>query len=143
MAVKPVPEGYHTVTPYLVVQEPERVIAFLQKTFDAKVLERHDAPDGSVRHAEIQLGDSKVMLGAAGGQWPPMPAVLYVYVPDVDEVYRRALAAGGTSLREPTDQFYGDRSGGVQDPGGNQWWVATHKEDVSPEEMKRRAAAQA
>jgi uncharacterized glyoxalase superfamily protein PhnB len=101
------------------------------------------SPEGDVRHAEIQIGDSRVMLGEASDQWKPMPAMLYVYVEDTDAVYRRAIAAGGQSLREPTTEFYGDRSAGVQDPAGNLWWIATHVEDVSPEELTRRAEANA
>jgi hypothetical protein len=91
----------------------------------------------------FSLGDSIVMLTDGGGSWQPMPAVLYLYVPDADATYRRALAAGATSVQEPTTQFYGDRHGGVKDPSGNIWWIATHVEDVSPEEVQARAAAYA
>ena len=142
-AVKPIPEGYHTVTPYLTVKGVGKLIDFLKQALNAKDRERHLRPDGSIGHAEMKIGDSIVMMGEAGGQWQPMPANLYVYVPDTDASYRRALAAGATSIMEPADQFYGDRNAGVKDPCGNHWWLATHKEDVSPEEMKKRAAAQA
>jgi uncharacterized glyoxalase superfamily protein PhnB len=98
-------------------------------------------PDGVVMHAEVRIGDSMVMLSDGGGEWKPMPAVLYLYVPDADATYRRALDAGATSVQEPTTQFYGDRHGGVRDPSGNVWWIATRVEDVSPEELQKRAAA--
>jgi PhnB protein len=141
MAVKPIPEGYHTVTPYLIIGGANKVIEFLKRTFDAKELERMETPDGRVMHAEIIVGDSRIMVGEPGGNYQAMPAGLYVYVSDVDAVYRKAIEAGGTSLSEPADQFYGDRNGGVKDPAGNIWWIATHKEDVAPEEMRRRMQA--
>jgi PhnB protein len=143
MAVKPHPDGYHTVTPYLVVQGVVPLIDFLKRTFDATEIERHSQPDGTVMHAEVRIGDSVIMMGEAVGAHPLMPAMLYVYVPDVDATYRRAITAGATSVREPADQFYGDRSGGVLDACGNQWWMATHKEDVSKQELERRAQASA
>jgi PhnB protein len=141
MAVKPVPEGYHTITPYLVVPGAAKLIDFLKQAFDAREIHRMNAPDGSVMHAELQIGDSRLMMGEASGQFPAMPVGLYLYVPNCDELYRRAIAAGGTSIAEPKDQFYGDRHGGVKDPAGNQWWIATHIEDVAPDEMTRRAEA--
>jgi uncharacterized glyoxalase superfamily protein PhnB len=143
MPVKPIPDGYHSVTPYLAVEGAARLIDFLKQTFDAQEVERMMSPDGNVRHAEVKIGDSIVMLGEASGQWKPMPSILYVYVNDTDATYHRALQAGATSTREPTDQFYGDRNAGVLDPCGNQWWIATHIEDISPEELRRRAEAQA
>ncbi len=138
MAVKPIPEGYHTLTPYFVVSDAERFIEFLGKAFDSKVVFRADMPDGSVMHAELQVGDSKIMLGQASERWKPLTCSLYVYVEDVDRVYRQAIQSGATSTMEPKDEFYGDRGAGVQDPFGNQWWIATHKEDVSAEELQRR-----
>jgi PhnB protein len=141
MAVKPIPEGYHSVTPYLVVQGAAKLIEFLQKAFGAQVKERMDRPDGTVGHAEVLIGDSLVMLGEAGGQWKALNGALYLYVPDTDSTYKQALAAGASSLMAPANQFYGDRNAGVQDAWGNQWWIATHVEDVPPEEMKRRAEA--
>ena len=93
-------------------------------------------------HAEVRVGDSIIMLGESGGPFPPMPTCLYLYVPNTDAVYKASLNAGGTSIREPADQFYGDRVAGVKDPSGNQWWIATHIEDVSEEELARRAEAQ-
>jgi PhnB protein len=141
MTVQPRPDGYHTVTPYLIVRDAERVLRFLQDAFDAPVTERMEAPDGTLMHAEVLLGDSKIMMGEAKGEREPMPAMLYVYVPDCDAAFQKALDAGGTVVREPRTEFYGDRSGGVRDPSGNEWWVGTHVEDVPPDEMARRAAA--
>ena len=141
MAVKPTPDNYHTVTPYLVVPGAAKVIDFLKQTFDAKEVVRMAGPGGAVMHAEIKVGDSIVMMGEPMGPQPPMPAQLYVYVKDVDAVYKKALAAGAATVREPADQFYGDRNCTVKDPGGNHWGIATHIEDVSPEEMKKRMAA--
>ena len=143
MAVNPIPDGYHTVTPYLVVRDVAGLIDFLQQAFAAKEIERMQGPDGSITHAEVRIGDSVVMMGQATDDVEPMPAMLHLYLEDVDAAYRQAVAAGGASLREPTDEFYGDRSAAVKDAYGNQWWLATHIEDVSPEEMQKRAAAQA
>lgn len=103
--------------------------------------ERMATPDGAIRHAEVIIGDSIVMMGEATSQWKPMPSTVYVYVPDIDATYQRALQAGGRLLREPRDEFYGDRTAGVEDPCDNQWWIGTHIEDLAPEEMQRRAQA--
>jgi len=140
VAVKPKPEGFHSVTPYLVVPNVAQVIDFAKRAFGAKELyPPMRRSDGSIMHCELRIGDSPVMMGEPMGQYPAMPACLYVYVEDTDAVYRQAVQAGGTSMMEPADQFYGDRNAGVKDPAGNLWWIATHKEDVSPEEMERRA----
>ena len=141
MAVKPIPEGYHSITPYLVVEDVARLIDFLKAAFGAVEVHRMQRPDGRVGHAEVQIGDSRLMIGEAQGEWKPMPCALYLYLENCDAVYRQEIKAGATSLREPQDQFYGDRHGGVIDPCGNQWWIATHIEDVSPEEIARRAAS--
>lgn len=142
MAVKPIPEGYHSVTPYLVVQGAAQLIEFMKEALGAEETFRMPTPSGGIGHAEVKIGDSMVMLGdASGAENPPMPAILHVYVEDVDARYKRALQAGATSVREPADQFYGDRSAGVKDKFGNQWWLATHVEDVPPEEMAKRAQA--
>ena len=141
MAVKPVPEGYNTVTPYLVLERAPECIDFMKKVFDAQERMRMNGPDGTVGHAELMIGDSVVMIGSAGGENVPMPAMLHLYVEDCDSVYLRALDSGATSVREPEDQFYGDRSAGVKDAFGNIWYLATHVEDVPPEEMQRRAKA--
>jgi PhnB protein len=141
MAVQPIPDGHPTVTPYLVVTGAAKVIEFVKQVFDAQASECMTGPDGTIQHAAVRIGNSVVMLADATEKYPPRPGNLYVMVPDTDATYRRALAAGATSLREPADQFYGDRNAGVQDPAGNSWWIGTHVEDVSPEEQKRRAAA--
>ena len=141
MAVKPIPDGYRTVTPYLTVPQAPRQIDFLKQAFGAQEVERMALPDGRVMHAEVKIGDSIVMMGEANDKWPAMPACLYLYVDDVDATYARALKAGATTLQEPADQFYGDRCGGVKDASGNTWWIATRKEDVSPEELKKRHQA--
>jgi uncharacterized glyoxalase superfamily protein PhnB len=139
MPVKPVPEGFHTVTPYLVVKGVVRLIEFLKAAFDAVELERTHDSGGRVMHAMVRIGDSVVMMGETIEGFPPMPCSLYLYVPDTDAVYRQAIAAGGVSLMEPADQFYGDRNAGVLDQSGNKWWIATHIEDMPSEELARRA----
>ncbi len=112
------------------------------QVFDAVEVGRLKYPDGKVSHAELQLGTSRIMLSEALADMPATPSVLVVYVPDADKTYQRALMAGAKSVRPPTDQFYGDRSGGVTDLSGNQWWIHTHIEDVSFEEIERRVAVQ-
>jgi PhnB protein len=140
MAVKPIPDGYHSITPYLVVNGATQVIDFLKQAFGAQEIMCMPGPNGTIGHAEVKIGDSIIMMADAGGPYPAQPGNFMLYVPNVDEVYRGALQAGGKSEREPADQFYGDRSAGVIDPAGNRWWIATHVEDVSPEELERRAA---
>jgi len=142
MAVKPIPEGYHTITPYLTVQGADQLIDFMKQVFAATEIERMTNPDGTVKHAEVRIGDSVLMISESRGEWKPMPAALYLYVSDVDAVYQRALAAGATSLMAPTNTFYGNRESGVTDQFGNYWWIATHIEEVSPEEIAKRAEAQ-
>jgi uncharacterized glyoxalase superfamily protein PhnB len=132
MAVQPVPEGYHSITPYLVVPGVATLLDFLQQAFEAQELHRVLRPDGTIMPAEVRIGDSRVMLGEPMGDAQPLLGALYLYVHDVDAVYTRAL---------PADQFYGDRSAGLKDPIGNPWWIATHQEDVPPEEIARRAEA--
>lgn len=141
MAVKPIPDGYHTVTPYLCVQGAATLIEFLKQAFEATETFRMADPDGSIMHAEVKVGDSILMVGEARGEHQPMPTCIYLYVNDTDTVYKRALQAGATAQMEPANQFYGDRHGGVKDPVGNLWWIATHVEDVPPDELKRRAEA--
>ena len=141
MAVKAILEGYHSVTPYLTVQGAATLLDFLKQAFAATELHRMTRPDGTVGHAEVRFGDSVVMLAEARDEWQPRPGALYLYVHDTDAAYQRALQAGATSLMEPADQFYGDRNAGVKDPVGNHWWIATHKEDVSPEELAKREEA--
>ena len=140
MAVKPIPEGLHTVTPYLVVSGVAKLIDFLKQAFDATEMHRSTRPDGTVMHAQVKIGDSPIMMGEVWGEFPAKAGSLYLYVPDTDAVYKRALAAGAVSIMEPMDMFYGDRNGGVRDFAGNEWWIATHIEDVPPAELERRAA---
>jgi len=146
--VKPIPEGYHTVTPYLTINGAARAIEFYQKAFGARELFRMEGPDGKIGHAELQIGDSRLMLAdefpKMGGKSPQTlggsTVAIMLYVEDVDKVYQQALKAGAKEDRPLEDQFYGDRSGSVFDPFGHKWFVATHKEDVSPEELQRRSA---
>lgn len=142
-SAKPIPDGYHTVTPMLCARDADKLLRYLEQAFDARLKERHDHPDGRIMHAEIRIGDSLVMLSEASEPMPPMPASLYLYVPDVDAVHASAVAAGGESLMAPADMFWGDRSASVKDPAGNMWWISTHVEDVAPDELDRRAAAYA
>jgi PhnB protein len=150
MAVKPIPEGYHTLTPYLSIRGAADAIEFYKKAFGATEVMRMAQPDGRIGHAELRIGDSLVMLA---DEFPEMDfrsprsiggtsVMLHLYVEDVDTAIGRAVAAGAKVLRPVQDQFYGDRSGSVADPYGHVWHVATHKEDLSPEEIGRRAAAQ-
>jgi uncharacterized glyoxalase superfamily protein PhnB len=139
---KAIPDGYHTLTPYLTVPDGETMLRFLQDVFAAKLIERYNRSDGTPKHCELQLGDSRIMVGQANEQFTPRPQTLYVYLPDVDAAYKRALDGGAKSLMPVADQYYGDRSGGFEDPAGNWWWVATRVEDVSEEEMNRRLRAQ-
>ena len=149
MAVKPIPEGYHSVTPYLIIKGAADAIEFYKKAFGATELFRFPAPDGKIGHAEIKIGDSPIMLAdefaemgykgpqALGGS----PVSLMIYVEDVDTIFNQAVAAGAIIKEALQDKFYGDRIGTLVDPFGHVWHVATHKEDVSPEEMERRAKA--
>lgn len=142
MAAKPIPDGYHTVTPYLTVRSAEKVIEFLKQAFGAEMSEEIiKRPDGSIMHAQVKIGDSRIMIADESEMTKASSSTLYIYVPNVDSVYQRAIKAGGKSVMEPTDMFYGDRSGGVKDPAGNSWFVATHKEDVAPQELRKRAEA--
>jgi PhnB protein len=139
--VKPVPDGYHTLTPYLVVDGADKVISFMKDAFGAKTaFEPMMRPDGKIMHAEFKVGDSILMIADSSERAKATSSMLHVYVPNVDAVYQKALKAGGTSVMEPSNMFYGDRSGGVKDPAGNHWHIGTHVEDVSPAELKKRAA---
>lgn len=138
--VQPVPAGYQTLIPYFAVGDAAGLLAFVRSAFGAAPGQTMRGPNGIVLHAEARIGDCVLMMGQSAA---PRPNTTYMYVPDVDAAYRRAMAAPGAakSLREPTNEYYGDRSAGVEDAWGNQWWLATHVEDVSPEELERRAAA--
>jgi uncharacterized glyoxalase superfamily protein PhnB len=138
VSIKAVPEGYHTITPYLVVPDISVVSEFLGRAFNAKTCEWNTAPDGKVAHASMKIGDSMLMMGAAHGQWKAEAVTLYMYVEEVDQAYRRAIEAGATSIQEPRHEFYGDRTAAVMDPAGNRWYIATHVEEVHPEELQRR-----
>jgi len=136
--VSPIPKGFHTVTSYLFVPGSAHLIEYLRAAFDAEIVSRHLDGEGKVSYGLVKIGDSLVMLSEPREPWKPMPCGIYLYVKDTDATYRNAMAAGGVSLMEPSDQFYGDRNAGVQDPSGNQWWIATHIEDVPPKELERR-----
>lgn len=132
-----IPEGYHTITPILKVNNASGTIDFLKEVFGAKERYRLTDPNGDIMHAEVVVGDSIVMMCDSMGE-SPQPGAMYLYTEDIDSVYDKALKAGGVQVQPPEDQFYGDRSGCVKDPGGNNWWLATHVEDVSSEEMHKR-----
>ena len=149
MPVSPIPEGYHSVTPYLVIKNAAAAIEFYKKAFGAVELFRMPAPGSKIRHAEIKIGDSPVMLA---DEYPDMgfkgpesfggtPVSLMIYVDDVDNIYPQAIAAGGKELRPLQNQFYGDRSGTLIDPFGHVWTIGMHVEDISEEELAKRAEA--
>lgn len=141
MAVHYVPQGHSCVSPYLITKGAKQVIDLVVQALGGKELHRSEREDGTVMHAELKIGNSVIMLSEASADLPAMPCMVHVYVPDADAAYARALRAGAEPVREVADQFYGDRSGGVKDAGGNQWWIATHVEDVAPAEMEKRAKA--
>ncbi len=149
MAVKPIPEGYHSVTPYLIIRGASRAIEFYKKAFGATELMRFPGPNDTVMHAEIKIGDSPVMLADEGETstyrspqtFGGSPVSLMIYVEDVDKVFNQAVSTGATATRPVADQFYGDRLGTLVDPFGHIWTISTHKEDVSMEEMQRRMEA--
>jgi uncharacterized glyoxalase superfamily protein PhnB len=140
MPVKPIPDGYPAVIPYLMVRDAARFIEFLSTVFAARVTEQLKRPDGKIGHTEVRVGDSMIMLSEEADGHPATPVMLHFYVEDVDAVFDRAVRAGGTVVAKPEKQFYGDRSGGVKEPCGNTIWIATHVEDVAPDELQRRAA---
>ena len=148
MAVQPIPEGYHTVTPYLIVKGAAQALEFYKKALGAAETLRLADPTGKVMHAEIKIGDSIVMLAdefpEMGAKSPQTiggsPVGICLYVPNVDQLFKQAVAAGAKEERPVKDQFYGDRSGTLRDPFGHQWTIATHKEDLTPEEIGKRAA---
>lgn len=150
MAVRPIPEGYPRVTPYLIIDGASAAIDFYVEVLDAKEQMRMPTPDGGVGHAELLIGDSMIMLADespdVGARGPKSiggsPVSLMVYVEDVDATFAKALKAGATETAPVGDKFYGDRSGTFDDPWGHHWHIASHVEDVSPEEMERRAAEQ-
>ena len=146
---RPIPDGYHSVTPYLIVDRAADALAFYQKAFGAREIMRLDAPGGKIGHAEIQIGDSRIMLA---DEFPDMgskspksvggsPVSIHLYVEDVDQRFDQAVKAGAKMERAVEDQFYGDRAGTLKDPFGHVWHISTHKEDVAPEEIYRRMQA--
>jgi PhnB protein len=148
---KPIPEGFHTATPYLIIDGASRAIEFYKKAFGATELTRMADSTGKIRHAEIKIGNSPFMITDESPEFPQWlspksrggtPVHIHLYVEDVDAVFDQAIAAGAKQLLPVEDQLYGDRTGGLTDPFGHVWYVATHKEDLSPEEIQRRAAAQ-
>ncbi|MDX2179483.1 MAG: VOC family protein [Bryobacteraceae bacterium] len=128
MSVTYKPETYSTVSPYLIVDGAERTIEFLKQALGAVELRRFPAPDGKLMHAEVRIGESVVMLADSAEGWPPVPSYVHVYVADVDVTYRRALEAGAESVQEPVKKDDADKRGGVKDPGGTTWWIATKVE---------------
>lgn len=142
MTANPIPEGYHSVTPFVISKDTAKFLDFMTRAFDAEELARVVGEDGRIGHAEARVGDSVVMAFDAKGGWPDTPAFLRVYVPDGDATYRQALSAGATSVTEMTNMPWGDRVGRVRDPVGNLWWIMTRLEDVSPDEMEGRYGQQ-
>jgi PhnB protein len=138
--VRPIPKGYHSITASLTQDDAAKTIEFCKKAFGAKVLMRMQGPNNKLMHAEILIGDSIVMLNDVM-QEPAQPAGLFLYVPDVDKTVAKAVKAGATVVMPVQDMFWGDRFASVTDPSGNRWGIATHREDVPPKEMKKRAAA--
>lgn len=146
MSAKPIPKGYHTLTTYLAVDNATEAIAFYKRAFGAKERLRMDAPGGTIGHAELEIGDSRIMLADPSPQATTRPpkklggttTSLFMYVENVDAAIKKAADAGGTVTMEPDDQFWGDRLGSLTDPYGHQWQIATHKEDLTPEEIAER-----
>jgi PhnB protein len=142
MEVKPIPQGYRTITPYLTVKGAKTLINFLERAFDAKNMRQTVRPDGSIGNAEVLIGDSMIMIADGTETWQSSPTSIYMYVENCDAVYRKAIEEGGESIIEPQDMFYGDRNAGVKDFCGNSWWIGTHIEDVSDEEIQNRMEEQ-
>lgn len=137
--VQAIPEGFHTVTPFLIVDGAERLIEFLESAFDGDLTDKFMTPDDRIMHSTVTIGNSRIMLSDTMEGMEPQLGMLFLYVKDVDATFKSALNAGGTLVREVRDEFYGDRAGAIKDEWGNTWWVATHVEDVSEPELKRRA----
>lgn len=146
---KPIPDGYHSLTPHMVVRDADRAIKYYKSAFGAEELSRQATPDGKVLHASLRIGDSIVMLNDEFPDWQchgpesigGSPVTIHLYVDDVDKVYQKAVDAGGTSTMPVSDTFWGDRYGKLRDPFGHEWSIATHKEDLTPQEIEKRAEA--
>ncbi|GII04367.1 VOC family protein [Planobispora takensis] len=138
MTVKPIPEGYTTVTPWIISYDTAGLMSYLTRAFDAVELARVVGDEGRIGHAEMRIGNAVVMMFDSRPGWPRTPAFLRLYVPDADAAHHQAVEAGGTSVTEVTHLYFGDRVGRVRDPFGNLWWIQTRVEDVSPDEMERR-----
>ena len=138
MNVNPIPEGFHTITPYLHVEDVSNLMGFLKHAFDAEILKSSKLADGTVINAQLKIGDSIIELSKVRGDFQPMPCAMHLYIKDVDAVYKKAVEVGAISVMEPTDQFYGDREAFVIDPGGNHWYIATRIENVPENEIQRR-----
>jgi PhnB protein len=141
MSTQPIPAGCHSVTPYLTVADAKREIDFLVNGLGCVARELIHRPDGKIMHAQVMLGDSLIMIGESPDATMKTTSNLYHYVPDCDATWKRAVAAGGEVVNEPADMFYGDRTGAVKDPGGNSWWIATHKEELTTKQIEERMAA--
>lgn len=141
MQRKWIPEGHHVLTPYLILKDTAKFVEFVEKTFGGKTTVCVKQDNGAIGHAEIVIGDSKIMVGEACTEYKATPGGIYIYVEDADATYHCALKNGATSVDKCTDKFYGDRAGGVQDAWGNFWWIATHKEEVGPQELQKRIDA--
>lgn len=139
--IEAIPSEYGSLTPYIVTPRCAEAIEFYKRVFGATERMSMPMPDGSIGHAELQVGDSVLMLASGGEAWPATSSLTCMYVDDCDAVFQRAVEAGATVLEPLSDKFYGDRSGSVLDPFGQRWSIMTHKEDVSPEEMRRRMTA--
>ena len=137
---KAIPNGFNSVTPFFMSKDPDNFIQFLEDALDAEIIHLLRQKNGQIWHAQLKIGNSMILIGDSMGKEAP-PMNIYIYTEDVDAMYHKAIKAGGTSVLEPADQFYGDRNGGVKDKFGNTWWIATHIEDVSDDEMKKRARA--
>jgi uncharacterized glyoxalase superfamily protein PhnB len=138
-AVRAVPEGFHTVTPYLIVDNASRLIEFIKNAFNGEVTFIQKADENRIMHATVKIGNSIIMISDTMEGMSPQTAMLYLYLEDVDSVFKKAVDAKATSVHEPKTEFYGDRAGAVKDEWNNIWWIATHVEDVEPEELERRS----
>lgn len=136
--VNHIPEGYHSITPFIATDKPKELIEFIKSAFNGEIAYMMKSDDGVIRHSTVKIGNSLIMISNGTDLYEPMPMMLHLFVKDVDKTYERALEFGAKSLQEPHDEFYGDRRSGVIDKWNNKWWIATHIEDLSEEEMKER-----